>query len=141
MADIITCREKYFMHNSLVCLIQAVRNQYCTIELRNGDAVSGKLSFVDGFMNVSLEDAVFITSDDQQHHFEFFFVQARNIRFITIPQNVEITAAIMEQLEKNRRQFAPRLSEIVGGKQLDKGSVKRRLFAAPNDGDEVTGDH
>ncbi|CAB3378946.1 Hypothetical predicted protein [Cloeon dipterum] len=67
-------------------LDDAVSNQYCTVELRNGDAVSGKLSYVDGFMNISLVDAVFITSDDQQHHFEFFFVQARNIRFITIPQ-------------------------------------------------------
>lgn len=39
-------------------------------------------------MNMAMDDAIYITSDDQQHYFEYFFVQARNIRFVTIPQKV-----------------------------------------------------
>jgi len=48
MAEKPGAKERFHMHNTLICLVQALHRHYCTIELRNGDTVSGKLSHVDG---------------------------------------------------------------------------------------------
>lgn len=39
-------------------------------------------------MNVSLHDALVQGNDDQYYHFEEFFVKARNIRYVQIPDDV-----------------------------------------------------
>lgn len=40
------------------------------------------------FMNVSLHDATVQGNDDMHYHFEEFFVKARNIRYVQIPEDV-----------------------------------------------------
>lgn len=42
----------------------------------------------DRFMNVSLHDVTVQGNDDQHYHFEEFFVKARNIRYVQIPDDV-----------------------------------------------------
>jgi hypothetical protein len=39
-------------------------------------------------MNVSLQNATVQGNDDQHYHFEEFFVRARNIRYVQIPEDV-----------------------------------------------------
>jgi predicted phosphatase len=39
-------------------------------------------------MNVSLQNATVQGNDDQHYHFEEFFVKARNIRYVQIPEDV-----------------------------------------------------
>jgi len=44
--------------------------------------------FKSRFMNVSLQNATVQGNDDQHYHFEEFFVRARNIRYVQIPEDV-----------------------------------------------------
>jgi hypothetical protein len=40
-------------------------------------------------MNVSLQNATVQGNDDLHYHFEEFFVRARNIRYVQIPEDVK----------------------------------------------------
>lgn len=40
------------------------------------------------FMNVQMEDAVLILNNGEQYSFDNYFVQARNIRYVHIPEKV-----------------------------------------------------
>ena len=109
MTSLSTARDRYNAANSLLCLLQALEGRVAVIELRNEMAVKGLISQVDGykhtfksmddhivmilpnlysFMNVSLHDATVQGNDDKHYHFEEFFVKARNIRYVQIPEDV-----------------------------------------------------
>lgn len=48
-------------------------------------------------MNVSLKDATVQGNDDRLYHFNDFFVKARNIRYVQIPEDV-ITCLFVKYL-------------------------------------------
>lgn len=84
---------------SLVCLLQSLVDRHTTIELRNETSVTGRVGFVDANMNVHLTDATFRTVDGQESCFEQFFIKGINIRFVHIPDDVDMLAAITSQLD------------------------------------------
>ncbi|KAI9565900.1 hypothetical protein GHT06_009698 [Daphnia sinensis] len=90
MTSLSTARDRYNAANSLLCLLQALEGRVTVIELQNEMAVKGLISQVDGFMNVSLHDATVQGNDDMHYHFEEFFVKARNIRYVQIPEDVRL---------------------------------------------------
>lgn len=52
-------RERYRYYNSLVCLAKALEGHYTAIDLRNEASLTGKIEYVDGFMNVEMADVTF----------------------------------------------------------------------------------
>ena len=68
------------------------------MDLRNENSVKGKLMKVDGFMNVHMCDVVFTTWDGEESKLEFFYVQGKNIRYVHIPDEVDMLDAIKSQL-------------------------------------------
>ena len=48
----------------------------------------------DGFMNVTLREAVFVDPTGRTKKFESFFVPCRLIRYVQIPTEIDIKAAI-----------------------------------------------
>merc|ERR1719209_1020529 len=71
-------------------MLPALRNRRTTVELRNEGHVTGKVVEADGFMNITMEDVTFIDPRGSRLRFDSFFVQNRLIRYIQIPQSIDL---------------------------------------------------
>jgi hypothetical protein len=47
---LVSKREKFFLFNGLVCLVQGLEGKYTTVDLRNESCVTGKIEQVDGYV-------------------------------------------------------------------------------------------
>ncbi|EFX79721.1 hypothetical protein DAPPUDRAFT_304272 [Daphnia pulex] len=128
MTSLSTARDRYNAANSLLCLLQALEGRVAVVELRNEMAVKGLISQVDGFMNVSLQNATVQGNDDQHYHFEEFFVKARNIRYVQIPEDIDITEAIKNQLEGKPKAHKTDMSSTTKAKLARKRQKETLKF-------------
>lgn len=71
------------------------------MELRNEGYVTGIVSNVDGFMNVTMKKVTFVDPLGNKKDFDDFFVQNRLIRIVQIPSKIDIKAALMTSRTKN----------------------------------------
>ncbi|XP_023940161.1 U7 snRNA-associated Sm-like protein LSm10 [Bicyclus anynana] len=97
-----TNREKFFYHNTLICLIRSLQGKNITVDLRNDSYVCGQLATVDGFMNLSFNKAVYCDTKQNEFSFDNLFVQARNIRYVHIPETMPILESIKNELKINK---------------------------------------
>ncbi|XP_038209008.1 U7 snRNA-associated Sm-like protein LSm10 [Zerene cesonia] len=95
-------KERFMYHNTLLCLVRSLEDKKITIDLRNDTYVCGDLVSVDGYMNLSLNKAVYCDPQGNEYFFEHLFVQARNIRYIHIPESVSIISSIKQELHCNK---------------------------------------
>ncbi|KAL9824868.1 U7 snRNA-associated Sm-like protein LSm10 [Geothlypis trichas] len=112
-------KERTIAENSLVILLQGLRGRVTTVELRDESAAAGRVTSVDAFMNVRLAEVTFTDRQGTVSHLDELFVTGRNIRYVHIPDEVDIRATIEEQLQaihrvryfgardKGRREFLP----------------------------------
>ncbi|XP_056645951.1 U7 snRNA-associated Sm-like protein LSm10 isoform X1 [Diorhabda sublineata] len=91
-------KEQFLIYNTLSSLVKALEGYYTTIDLRNESSVSGLVTKVDGFMNVEMEDVVYIDSTGISHFFNQFFVRHRNIRYVHIPEELSPNQIMQEQI-------------------------------------------
>lgn len=47
---LVSRREKFFLINGLVCLVQGLEGRCTTVDLRNESCVTGKIEQVDGYV-------------------------------------------------------------------------------------------
>ena len=118
-------REKYLVKNSLVCLLVALEGKETAIELRNENVVTGKIENVDAFMNVTMSDALLETYKGDSTEFTSFFVQGVNIRYVHIPDDVNIRRAIEKELGI-RQKMADKARRDVREAALNKIQRKER---------------
>lgn len=94
-------RERAFAERTLVCLLQAVQGHRTTVELRNESSAEGLIENVDGFMNISMSDVKFTKGNGGEVlHFPTLFIHGRQIRYVQIPDFIDMRKAIDEQLSK-----------------------------------------
>ncbi|XP_044736515.1 U7 snRNA-associated Sm-like protein LSm10 [Chrysoperla carnea] len=98
-------RERFYFFNNLSGLVKSLEKKYILIDLRNDLAVDGRIIHVDGFSNVTMEDAILIDTLGQQTYFEEFFIHARNIRYVHLPEDINVN----EQLESLLKQLTYRM--------------------------------
>ncbi|XP_072018296.1 U7 snRNA-associated Sm-like protein LSm10 [Amphiura filiformis] len=91
-------REKYKSTNSLICLLQGIMNRVTTVELRNESTATGLIENVDGFMNIKMKDVTFVSSDGTKTKMDEFFVQGPQIRYVQIPDDVNMMQVMNAQL-------------------------------------------
>uniref|UniRef100_UPI00358FC051 U7 snRNA-associated Sm-like protein LSm10 isoform X1 n=1 Tax=Myxine glutinosa TaxID=7769 RepID=UPI00358FC051 len=103
MAHLQSLIERAISENSLILLLQHLHGRVTTVELRNESSVVGCVQNVDAFMNVRLNDAVFTDQCGRQEHVDQFFVAGRSVRYVHIPDDVNISRAIASQLEALRQ--------------------------------------
>lgn len=84
----VTKKEQFHFFNSLTGLVKGLENDYTIIDLQNEECVSGKIKYVDGFMNIDLEDVIFYNSRGVAHKFDEFFIRGRLIRYVHIPKHL-----------------------------------------------------
>ncbi|XP_062589553.1 U7 snRNA-associated Sm-like protein LSm10 [Saccostrea cucullata] len=96
-------REKYLVRNTLISLLKAVEGKVTTIELRNENSVTGRVEDVDAFMNIVMRNVVFRSFRGTSQNFSSFFVQGQNVRYVHIPDEIDMRAAIDHQVNKGWR--------------------------------------
>ncbi|XP_014669872.1 PREDICTED: U7 snRNA-associated Sm-like protein LSm10 [Priapulus caudatus] len=106
-------REQAKSTNSLLCLLQALTTRVTTVELRNESSARGRIVNVDGFMNVQMGDVTFTTARGETRLFEYFYVQGKQVRFVHIPDNVDIIKAIEGQLRGLGKTRAPAFRAVA----------------------------
>ncbi|NXU49823.1 LSM10 protein, partial [Turnix velox] len=96
-------KERAIAENSLVILLQGLRGLLTTVELRDESAATGLVTNVDAFMNVRLAQVTFTDRQGVVSHLDELFVTGRNVRYVHIPQEVDIRATIEQQLQLLQR--------------------------------------
>ncbi|CAN9504201.1 unnamed protein product [Ophioblennius macclurei] len=96
-------RERTIAENSLVVLLQGLQGQVTTVELRNESSARGRLLSVDAYMNVRLTEVLYRDRAGRTSRLKDLFVTGRNVRYVHIPDQVDIMETIQSQLAKIRR--------------------------------------
>lgn len=96
-------RERTMAENSLVLLLQGLQGQVTTVDLRNESTARGRVVNVDAFMNMRLEAVLFRDRRGQLAHMQDLFVTGRNVRYVHVPEHVDIMETIQMQLARIRR--------------------------------------
>lgn len=114
-------RERTIAENSMVVLLQGLQGEVTTVDLRNESSAQGRVINVDAFMNVRLKDVVYRDRRGHVTQLQDLFITGRNIRYVHIPDHIDIMKTIESQLAKIHRvrNFA---SEGGGRKEYKKNT-------------------
>ncbi len=91
-------RERVRSMNTLACFLQGMQGQITMMELRNENKVHGKIDSVDSMMNTYMSNVTFTTVDGQSNQFDLFYIKGKQIRYVHIPDEVDVIATIQAQL-------------------------------------------
>ncbi|KAM5182040.1 U7 snRNA-associated Sm-like protein LSm10 [Mantella aurantiaca] len=93
-------KERTIAENSLVILLQGLHGQVTTVDLRDESSANGSIVNVDAFMNVRLAKVTYTDRQGKESKLDDLFINGRNVRYIHIPEEVDIIHTIEEQLKK-----------------------------------------
>ncbi|XP_028255384.1 U7 snRNA-associated Sm-like protein LSm10 [Parambassis ranga] len=96
-------RERTIAENSMVVLLQGLQGEVTTVDLRNESTARGRVVNVDAFMNIRLEDVLYRDRHGQLTQLQDMFVTGRNIRYVHIPDHMDIMKTIQSQLARIHR--------------------------------------
>lgn len=96
-------RERTIAENSMVVLLQGLQGEVTTVDLKNESTARGRVVNVDAFMNVRLEDVLYRDRRGRLTQLQDLFVTGRNVRYVHIPDHVDIMKTIQSQLAKIHR--------------------------------------
>lgn len=117
--------------NTLSCLVIQCIGHRTTVELRNEGYVTGLVSSVDGFMNVTMKKVTFVDPLGNRKKFDEFFVQNRLIRIVQIPSVIDIKAAMTRvESKKKTTQQTPHISRAR--QKILKVREERRMVDSAN---------
>lgn len=122
--------ERAKTERTLLCLIRGCLGYKTLIELRNESTVYGKLLNCDGFMNLIIEDARFAKISGEVQYFSEMHILAKNIRYIHIPDEIDIQKTIEKELynlSKNR-DTGSNAGRGRGNRDRRRGSGRGRRF-------------
>lgn len=96
-----TPRERYFITNSMICLLKAVEGFETTVELRNEKIVEGHIDKVDGYMNISMSNVTLkLLLTGEKKKFDSFFVNGKSIRYVHIPDEINMRKSMDKVLKR-----------------------------------------
>uniref|UniRef100_A0A182NQJ4 5'-nucleotidase domain-containing protein 1 n=1 Tax=Anopheles dirus TaxID=7168 RepID=A0A182NQJ4_9DIPT len=81
-------KEKFNSVNHLTGLAQCLIDRNILVDLRNETSVAGTIVNVDGYMNICMENAVYIDQLGKQYPLDNFMVYSKYIRYIHIPEEL-----------------------------------------------------
>ncbi|KAM4631235.1 U7 snRNA-associated Sm-like protein LSm10 [Polymixia lowei] len=96
-------RERTIAENSLVILLQGLQGEVTTVDLRDESTARGRVVNVDAFMNVRLAEVLYRDRRGRLTQLEDLFVTGRNVRYVHIPDHLDIMETIQRQLAKIHR--------------------------------------
>lgn len=96
-------KERTIAENSLVILLQGLHGHVTTVDLRDESTATGRVANVDAFMNMRLAEVTFTDRRGEVSQLDEIFVTGRNVRYVHIPDEVDIRATIERQLQAIHR--------------------------------------
>ncbi|XP_052869959.1 U7 snRNA-associated Sm-like protein LSm10 [Anopheles cruzii] len=93
--------EKLNSLNELTGLVQCLVDRNTLIDLRNETSVAGTIVHVDGFMNITMENVVYIDQLGKQFPMDTFMICPQYIRYVHIPKEINIRHALQEHIASN----------------------------------------
>ncbi|XP_056270470.1 U7 snRNA-associated Sm-like protein LSm10 [Pseudoliparis swirei] len=96
-------RERTIAENSMVVLLQGLQGEVTTVDLRNESAARGRVVNVDAFMNVRLRDVLYRDGRGELSELRDLFIAGRSVRYVHIPDHVDIVKTMQGQLAKIHR--------------------------------------
>ncbi|TDH03894.1 hypothetical protein EPR50_G00146620 [Perca flavescens] len=96
-------RERTIAENSMVVLLQGLQGEVTTVDLRNECTARGRVVNVDAFMNVRLKDVLYRDRRGKLTRLQDLFITGRNVRYVHIPDHMDIMKTIQSQLAKIHR--------------------------------------
>ncbi|KFO12228.1 U7 snRNA-associated Sm-like LSm10, partial [Balearica regulorum gibbericeps] len=94
--------------NSLVILLQGLHGHVTTVDLRDESTATGRVTNVDAFMNMRLAEVTFTDRQGTASHLDELFVTGRNVRYVHIPDEVDIRVERQLQAIHRVRYFGGR---------------------------------
>ena len=93
-------KERAKSAKTLICFLQSMIGHKTRIDLRNDSHLIGVIESVDSFMNIELNKCD-LKSDDNQliQSFDYFFIKGSRIRFVHIPDDIDIIENIENQIK------------------------------------------
>ncbi|XP_052901844.1 U7 snRNA-associated Sm-like protein LSm10 [Anopheles moucheti] len=91
-------KEKYNSVNYVTGFAQCLIDRNTLIDLQNETSVAGTIVDVDGFMNVTMENAVYIDQLGRQYLLDNFVIYSKYIRYIHVPKDMNIKASFEDYL-------------------------------------------
>lgn len=82
---------------TLVCVIKALQGLEVLVELQNDFCIRGLLDDCDDAMNVIVKDARIEDVEGNEKKLPQIFVRGSNIRFVHIPDSVNVSHAVEER--------------------------------------------
>ena len=98
----ITGHERASFEKTLCCMLKDLEGHNTTVELRNEIQITGYVDHVDGHMNISMSNAIYEKPTKPPAKFSHIKIHGKQIRFIHIPDQINMQKAITKQLDKNR---------------------------------------
>ncbi|KAM8977831.1 U7 snRNA-associated Sm-like protein LSm10 [Pelodytes ibericus] len=93
-------KERTIAENSLVILLQGLHGHVTTIDLRDESIATGTITNVDAFMNIRLAKVTYKDRRGKEAELDDLFITGRNVRYVHIPDEVDIIPTIKGQLQK-----------------------------------------
>ncbi|KAM4877398.1 U7 snRNA-associated Sm-like protein LSm10 [Thomomys bottae] len=92
-------KERTISENSLIILLQGLQGQVTTVDLRDESVARGHIDNIDALMNIRLAKVTYTDHWGHQVELDDLFVTGHNVRYVHIPDDVNITATIEHQLQ------------------------------------------
>lgn len=96
-------QERTIAENSMVVLLQGLQGEVTTVDLRNESTARGRVINVDAYMNMRLEDVLYRDRQGNLSQLQDLFITGRNVRYVHIPDHVDIMNAMQRQLARIHR--------------------------------------
>ncbi|XP_064119436.1 U7 snRNA-associated Sm-like protein LSm10 isoform X2 [Macrobrachium nipponense] len=91
-------REIQHQYNTLACLLMGLEGWKTTVELHNDAFVTGLIVEVDAKMNMEMQGARYTDGNGKSVLLDNFHVRGRKIRYVHIPDQVDVTKLISEKV-------------------------------------------
>lgn len=94
-----TAKEKFFLMNTMLCLLKCVEGKRTTVELRDEKEITGEVTKVDGYMNITMHNVTY-KSPAGTKRFDSFFVNGKSIRYVHIPDDINMKTAMESKIKE-----------------------------------------
>ena len=94
--------ERASFEKTLTCMLKELEGLSTTVELRDETQITGVVDHVDGLMNISMSNVSYEKPYKTPVNFTNMKIHGRQIRFVHIPDQINMHKAIVKQLDSNR---------------------------------------
>ncbi|KAG5680067.1 hypothetical protein PVAND_009595 [Polypedilum vanderplanki] len=124
-------KEFFNIFNTLSCVPKILINESAIIFLRNECWIAGNIVDADGFMNISLENAVYCDQKGLHYKMDNFTVRFRQILYLQIPDKCESNNKNYNKMTNQIKTFSLNDYDCIGfdlDNTLVKYNVKEMIF-------------